>query len=498
MVLSRVGTPFSALAAFTAWALFACGAPVSADVPTDFKVETIATGISHPTCLIHLPDGRILVNELGGNIKVLKNKNITQIFTLPVSKAAEQGLLKMIAHPAFATNHFLYLYYTTPDNDHHNIDRVILGDDNTVTGQVNLVKLPKITNVGLHNGSAMAFGKDGMLYVGRGEDVTATWSPLWTTQRGKILRFTEEGKPAPGNPHYDVAGATDEEKSIWARGFRNPWTLTYDNASGRLFEGDVGNLHEEINDVTSPDPAKDYWYGYGPDYPPGDGHDPTKDGKTIDPLYYYNTGSIGCAVLSELPLTSTATRWPAKYRNRLYFSDYCNSWIRSMPMKPAGEGVDVNAVGSGMEIFSTTGFYNPLGMSQGIDGDIYLVGYGNGQVLHISYTGALDPLDLADPGVRKETGPGLSAIVGRASDLRIRMDGEAGSPTTGTAQSSVPAVFAARGLDGKEFFRAQVSLRNGEGLVKGFRAQRSGVTLYTLEWRDAAGARRLGGRLISR
>jgi glucose/arabinose dehydrogenase len=461
----------------------------AAEVPADFKVETIVEGINHPTCLIHLPDGRILVNEIGGSIKLIKDKKATAIFSLPVSKAAEQGLLKMIAHPAFAANHFLYLYYTTPDNDHHNIDRVVLNDDNTVAGQVNLTKLPKITNVGLHNGSAMAFGKDGMLYVGRGEDVTASWAPLWDTQRGKILRFTEEGKPAPGNPHYDVAAATDEEKSIWARGFRNPWTLTYDPASGRLFEGDVGNLHEEINDVTAPDPAKDYWYGYGPNFPPGDGHDPSKDGKTIDPLYYYNTGSIGCAVLSELPLTSAATRWPAAYKNRIYFSDYCNSWIRSVPMKPAGEGVDVNAAGSGMEIFAKTGFYNPLGMSQGIDGDIYLVAYGSGQVYHISYTGALS---LADQGLGEDAGPGLTAVAGRESGLRFRV------PGAGTGAEPMAATFTLRGPDGRTQARHAAELRNGEARVQGFRPHAAGILLYALEWREGTATRRVGGRLVVR
>ncbi len=465
--------------------------PARAEVPPFFKVDTLAVGIGRPTCLVHLPDGRILVNELGGKIKLIKDKKGEAIFSLPVSGAPEQGLLKMIMHPDFAHNGWLYLYYSTPDNDHHNIDRVTLGADNTVSGQINLAKLPKITNVGLHNGSAMAFGKDGNLYVGRGEDVTATWAPLWNTQRGKILRFTADGKPAPGNPHYDVAGASDEEKSIWARGFRNPWSLTYDPASGRLFEGDVGNLHEEINDVTAPDAAKDYWYGYGPDYPPGDGANPTKDGKTIDPLYYYNTGSIGCAVLGELPLTSPATRWPEKYKNRIYFSDYCNFWIRSVPMKPAGAGVDVNVDSSGMDIFAKAGFPNPLGLSQGIDGNMYLVGYGNGQVYRISYTGT----DVAvRPASRSGNAKPISGVkAGRSADLLLPISG-VGHVGVGGAR------FIVRGMDGRVLFRSAAEWKGRDGFsqwaeVRGFRRDAPGAVLYRLEWDEAGVARSAEGLL---
>ncbi len=462
-----------------------------ADLPPDFKVETIATGIKQPTCLVHLPDGRIFVNERGGNIFAvdpLTKKPPSLVYGFPVSGGAEQGLLKMVIDPHFAENGWLYVYYATPDNDHHNIDRLTIGKDNSVSGVINITKLPQITGGRLHNGSAMAFGKDGNLYVGRGEDQTNTWAPLWTSQRGKILRFTPDGKPAPGNPHYNVVGASDEEKSIWARGFRNPWTLTYDPASGRLFEGDVGNLHEEINDLTAPDSSKDFWYGYGPNYPPGDGSDPTKLGNTIDPLYYYNTGSIGCAVLGELPLTSAATKWPEEYKNRIYFADFCSGWIRSLPMKPAGKGVDVNdTVTSKMKIFGDKAFFNPLGLSQGVDGNMYLVGYGSGQVLKISYTGVVG---IEKPFASlKANGQSTFLKIAIAADLTFNVTGL-------TNNDNLLASFVIHDMQGKEIFQQSATLQHGELALKNVQINHGGLVFYQISWNEAGQIHHTQGHLM--
>ena len=79
-----------------------------------------------------------------------------------------------------------------------------------------VIQLPVLENGGRHNGSGMVFGKDGFLYVARGQ--------------------AELGGGA--NP----TGATDREKRVWARGSRNPWTLAYDPYSGRILAGDVGEV----------------------------------------------------------------------------------------------------------------------------------------------------------------------------------------------------------------------------------------------------------------
>lgn len=335
-------------------------------LPTGFSIVdvTAANTVNEGIAMGHAPDGRIFIAQRDGTIKVVKGSTITTVHKITTTIDREQGLLKLILHPKFAENGWVYVYYMNQGANRHFVDRLTFDAQNKVTKTENLIQLPLLTNGGRHNGGGLTFGKDGLLYVSRGEDETSTWADNLDTQRGKVLRFTENGLPAPGNPYAIATNA--EQKTIWAVGFRNPWVLTTDPLTGKIYEVDVGLSYEEINEVSAPDASKKWFYGWG---------DQSKDGAfqdsltTITPYYTYRTGSIGCAIINAVPFNPPVTSWPAQYKNLLFFSDYCQPWIRTIDMaNPKAEPV----------IFHTSLTSAAMGMSVGIDGNIYFLHYNGG------------------------------------------------------------------------------------------------------------------------
>jgi glucose/arabinose dehydrogenase len=477
--------------AFAIAAVFAAAAAVApyAQLPANFEERTIAAkaGFNEATSMAHADDGRIFVSERSGNIKVIKGDEAPVVYKISTNIGREQGLLKIQAHPGFAAKSWIYAFHITADNHHHNVTRIKLDNQSNVVGVDTVIKLPVLENGGRHNGSGMVFGKDGLLYVARGQDELGGASnpaAVWTSQKGKILRFTAEGQPAPGNPHY-ATGATNEEKSVWARGFRNPWTMAVDPISGRIFVGDVGDGSEEVNDVTSPDPAKGHWYGYGV----GGGDGVRNKADMIDPIYYHATGASGeCAIVAEAPYNAAqASNWPAQYKNRLYVADYCGGTIRSLPLNNPATPTDMFAGASGMQPFYP-GSSKKVGLNIGIDGNLYYVSYENaGKARMVVYTG---PVDVdRDRANAIEVGNFVFKM-GRASDVRFTLTGEISLRDGGKAE------FDILGPDGGNLFRRSVDLRGKSYRVEGFRPAAAGLYICRMSWKVGGIARQAFGRLV--
>lgn len=457
-----------------------------AQLPAGFTKVQVAPKavIQNGISFAHANDGRIFVAEISGSVKAIKGDTAVTVHKVATNIDREQGLLKIIAHPSFDKNGWLYLYYLTADRDHHNIDRITVDKNGNTTEAKNVVKLPQLTNGGRHNGSGMAFGKDGYLYVGRGEDETSSWAPKWDTQRGKVLRFTEDGQPAPGNPHAATAGAGIEEKSIWARGFRNPFTLFTDPYTGRIFEGEVGGQFEEINDVTAPDASKDWNYSWGA----GDGVNPGGKGATIDPAYYYKTGSIGCAVVSAVPYNSAApSNWPLEYRNRLYINDWCQGWIRSMPLTGTTGPLDVANAASGSQMFISSGISNALGLSLGLDGALYYAAHNGKAIYKIVYGGGATLLaPKSREGGFRVLGGSLTA--GRNASLLIGFEGL--SPEPGQA-----ARVEILDPEGRILHAGTIRAEGRAFRLEGYRPARAGLIICRVVWSAGGELRRSSGRM---
>ena len=139
-----------------------------ASVPAGFADEQVVTGLSNPTAMAFAPDGRLFVAEQGGTLRVIQNGTLlaTPFVTLTVDSTNERGLLGVAFDPSFATNNFVYVYYTVPGASAHNrISRFTASGNTAVPGS----ELPvlDLENLGAtnHNGGAIHFGADGKLYV---------------------------------------------------------------------------------------------------------------------------------------------------------------------------------------------------------------------------------------------------------------------------------------------------------------------------------------------
>src|SRR6185369_13937691 len=208
--------------------LFSALPVAAAEVPTGFTVTQIATGMISVTRMAVLPDGRILVCEQSGKIRVIENGVLraTPYLTIDADSFSEHGLLGITLDPGFSTNQFFYVYYTakTP-NVHNRVSRFTAGA--TVAdpaSEVVLFDMDESTGpLGWHQGGNVDFGTDGKLYIAVGDDRNGANSQAFTTLFGKILRINKDGSIPSDNPFFDTT--TGNYRAIWALGLRNPYSF---------------------------------------------------------------------------------------------------------------------------------------------------------------------------------------------------------------------------------------------------------------------------------
>ena len=215
-----------------------------------FENEILATGFDLPTAMKFLPDGRMLVAELGGKIKVLPAPytqadptpflQLTNVGSAGDGTVAQQGIYDLALDPNFATNHYYYITYTarTPNRDRLSRFTANATLTGTVAGsELIIYQDPQDANTE-HHGGAINFGNDGKIYLTTGDHFQGTPSQDLTSPRGKVLRFNPDGTVPTDNPFYDGTGPNYD--AVWALGLRNPYRAYYDAPTGRLLIGDVG------------------------------------------------------------------------------------------------------------------------------------------------------------------------------------------------------------------------------------------------------------------
>ena len=214
----------------------AVSVPVNVNVVNGdyFQNEILVTGLDLPTAMKFLPDGRMLVAELMGKIKVFPPPYTTADPTpfLQISTGVDgvqQGIFDLALDPGFATNHYYYVFYTAADG-HDTLSRFTANA--AITGTVAgsalvLYRDPNSANVE-HHGGAINLANDGKILVTTGEHFDPPKSQDLTSPRGKILRFNPDGTVPTDNPFYDGAGPHYD--AIWAIGLRNPYRAYYDSS----------------------------------------------------------------------------------------------------------------------------------------------------------------------------------------------------------------------------------------------------------------------------
>jgi glucose/arabinose dehydrogenase len=300
-------TTFAFLA--TLLALVTAAPMASAGNPATGFVDTLVEGgLSAPTALAFLPDGRLLITEKSGALKLNDGVNTTTLITLGVCDGSEMGLLGVAVDPSFGTNGFIYLYRTentggcaSASGRSNEVVRVTMGPGDTVSPGSLVVLLTGIrTDGGNHDGGVLRIGPDGKLYVGAGDtgngdnqggpgSSTNPYSQDLNAIEGKVLRLNLNGSIPGDNP---FAGQVGKRGEIYASGFRNPFRFNFDPLTGSLWLADVGDLTvEEIDIVTSGD---NYSWPYCEGTLPGGCAQP----GDVAPIFTYShSGSFGSCVI---------------------------------------------------------------------------------------------------------------------------------------------------------------------------------------------------------
>ncbi len=343
------------------------------------------------------PDGRIFVCQQGGALRVIKNGVLlpTPFMTLVVDPAGERGLLGIAFDPNFATNNFLYVYYTVPSTPRHNrVSRFTANGDVVVPGSETIIlELNNLTTASNHNGGALHFGPDGKLYIATGENATTSNSQTLANMLGKILRINPDGSIPNDNPFFNQAAGNN--RSIWALGLRNPFTFAFQPGTGRMFINDVGqNTWEEINDGIAGS-------NYG--WPNSEG--PTSNPAFRSPLFAYNhsvSATTGCAITGGTFYNPPAIQFPANFVGKYFFADLCSGWIRVFD--PA------TGTASGF----ATSISQPVDLKVGADGSLYYLSFGAGSVFRVRFTAPQVPA----PAIATETGSDIAVALDSPTMLR--------------------------------------------------------------------------------
>ncbi|MEO8306244.1 MAG: PQQ-dependent sugar dehydrogenase [Betaproteobacteria bacterium] len=348
----------------TLWATLA-GA---ASLPAGFGETLVVSGLNRPTAMALAPDGRIFVTEQDGTLRVIKDGVLlpAPFLTVTVSNSNERGLDGVTVDPDFATNGFVYVYYTaTSPVIHNRVSRFVANGDVAAPGETIVLDLDPLSASSVHNGGAIHFGKDGKLYVAAGENGNSANAQTLTNLLGKILRIDADGGIPTDNPFY--ASASGVNRAIWVLGLRNPFNVAIQPGTGRIFINDVGESSwEEINDGIAGS-------NYG--WPNSEG--PAVNGGERAPIYAYKhsgSGVKGCAITGGAFYNPSTAQFPAGYAGGYFFADFCSGWVNKLD--PAN--------GNAVTAFAT-GIDHPVDLKVDDAGSLYYLARGGGGTQGVLY-----------------------------------------------------------------------------------------------------------------
>lgn len=297
----------------------------------DYTITTMATGLNHPWSMAFLPDGRTLITERSGQLRVLANGKLGSISGVPaVYSKSQGGLFDVVLHPHFVKNGLIYLSYAagTPSANATHIARAKLVG-NVLTDVKVIFSVSPTKNTPVHYGGRMVFLPDGTLLmtVGDGFDFREQAQKL-DSGLGKIIRITDSGGIPADNPFVNKPGAT---KATWSYGHRNEQGITFDHVTGRVYESEHGPRGgDEINII-----ARGANYGW-----PVATHGMDYSGATISPYTTYP--GMKDPIVVWVP--SIGPSGLAVYRGAM-FKDWQGDLITGALAIPQVRRIDINAAG---------------------------------------------------------------------------------------------------------------------------------------------------------
>ncbi|MGZ3458497.1 MAG: PQQ-dependent sugar dehydrogenase [Archangium sp.] len=461
-------------------------------LPGGFAQEVLVSGLNAPTVFTPLPDGRILIAEKSGLVKVYKNGALLGApfidLRAHVNDYGDHGLTGMAIAPDFARNGFVYLLFTyendpsdyqgpktgrlarytavgdaaSPDSE-----AVLLGS--TVGRSCN--DFPVGTDCipsdsPSHSVGNLEFAPDGSLFVTIGDGAAYTYvdpnalrAQSLDSLSGKLLRITTSGAGLSTNPFWN-GDPTAIRSKVWSLGLRNPFRFTLRPGSGIPYVGDVGwNDYEEIN--VAPPGANFGWPCYEGNGRQS-GYEPLSECQALYalgpsavkmPLYLWpHNGGTACSIGGVF---RSGSDWPAPHQNAFFFADYALGWMRSLTVDAQDNLLGVNDFATGTD--------GAVDFELGPDANLYYLSINTGELRRIRYAGANSPPIAAASATPTNGSAPLSVQFSSAGSsdpegaaLRYTWNFGDGSPTT--SQPAPQHTYASNGT-----YTARLTVTDGAG-----------------------------------
>ncbi|WP_166395366.1 PQQ-dependent sugar dehydrogenase [Rubrobacter marinus] len=354
--------------------------------------DTLVTNVDAPTALAFTPDGRLLITNQQGQLRVYDDDRLLPTPALNISGRvcanSERGLLGVAVDREFAANRYVYLYYTANTGSRcvNRVSRFVLGNDNVARDErILLNNMYSGTN---HNAGDVKVGKDGLIYASIGDGGRPRDARNKSVLLGKVLRVARDGSIPASNPYRGSGtarcGANGQAspgvkcQEIFASGFRNPFRMGFDPnyASTRFFVNDVGQTKwEEVNLARA---GADYGWDLreGPcakdSYTVGCGAAPA--GLT-NPIYSYKHSTNCSSITGGVVLPNGS--WPGAVNSSYLFGDFVCGRIFKLTQTSTGfkpSTFAYNMEGGG-----------PVALTFGPDNALYYTTYAGGGIHRISH-----------------------------------------------------------------------------------------------------------------
>lgn len=377
----------------------------AATVPAGFTETSLTGALQYPTALAFAPDGRAFVTQQSGELRVIKNGALLSqpFLSLSVNANGERGLLGIAFDPQFASNGYVYVYYTTLSSPTHNrVSRFTANSSNpdvAVAGsETVLLDLPALSSATNHNGGALHFGTDGKLYIAVGENAMPSVAPQLSSPFGKILRINKDGSIPSDNPF--VSQTSGINQAIWARGLRNPFTFAVDRVSGRIHINDVGqDSWEEVNLGVAGS-------NYG--WPSVEGNNPAGVAGMRYPIHTYQNAGTSCAITGGAFYSPPTANFPSEYSGRYFFGDFCGGFLRTLSPPDFTQSTTF-----------ATGISGLVDIQVAPDGTLHYLSRRsgtNGELMRVQYTANVAPEITTQP-------TNVSVAAGQSATFRVTASG---------------------------------------------------------------------------
>jgi cytochrome c len=430
----------------------------------NFDKVALDTGTSNPMELDVADDGRVFYIERSGEVRAIDPDSGQTVVAgnLDVYLQREDGLLGLALDPDFVTNNRLYLYYSPNGTEgKQRLSRFTMdGNSLDMASEKVLLEIPVDREKSGHAGGSLAFGADGNLYIATGDDTNPFESDGYAPTderpgrlhfdaqrssantndlRGKVLRIHPEDDGTYTVPEGNLfaPGTAQTRPEVYAMGFRNPFRIQVDPATGALMVADYGPDANEANPergtegrvewnrITAPGnfgwpychggaAFRDYDFATGTSGPEFDCASPVNDSPhntgltnlppVVEPDIYYgrspqgtNTPVIGTGggpmagpVYQYDPALQSDVKWPAYYDKTAFLYE----WTKDDMFEIRLDGDSVHTVNP---LLDSMQFLKPMDMTFGPDGAMYLIEWGSGfggdntdsGIYRVEYTGGL-------------------------------------------------------------------------------------------------------------